>query len=97
MKTENLITVSDFCVYYNVEYTFIDYLQEAGLIQVTVVNQTDCIPLEEIQKLEKLARLHTQLEVNEPGIAVIDNLLQKMENLQQQVAMLRNRLKLYEG
>jgi chaperone modulatory protein CbpM len=67
MKTENLIAVNDFCVYHNVEYTFIDHLQEAGLIEVTVVNQTTCIPVDEIQKIERLARLHTQLDINESG------------------------------
>nr|WP_294944472.1 chaperone modulator CbpM [uncultured Mucilaginibacter sp.] len=97
MKTDNLITVTDFCVYHNVKYTFIDHLQEAGLIEVTVVNQTTCIPMDEIQKIERLARLHTQLEINEPGILVIDGLLDKVESLQQEIAILRSRLKLYEG
>jgi chaperone modulatory protein CbpM len=72
-------------------------LQEAGLIEVTVVNQTTCIPMDEIQKIERLARLHTQLDINEPGILVIDGLLDKVEGLQQEIAILRNRLRLYEG
>jgi chaperone modulatory protein CbpM len=97
MKTDNLIPVTDFCVYHKVEYTFIDHLQEAGLIEVTVVNQTTCIPMDEIQKIERLARLHTQLDINEPGILVIDGLLDKVEGLQQEIAILRNRLRLYEG
>jgi chaperone modulatory protein CbpM len=96
MKTENLITVTDFCVYHNVEYTFIDHLQEAGLIEVTVVNKTTCIPVDEIRKIERLARLHTQLDINEPGILVIDGLLDKVENMQQEIAALRSRLRLYE-
>ena len=97
MKTDNLITVTDFCVYHNVEYTFIDHLQEAGLIEVTIVNKTTCIPVAEIQKIERLARLHTQLDINEPGILVIDGLLDKVENMQQEIAALRSRLRLYEG
>lgn len=96
MKTENLITVSDFCVYHNVEFTFIDRLQEAGLIEVRVVDQTTCIPMDGIQKVERLARLHTQLDVNEPGIAVIDNLLNKLQIMEQEVAVLRSRLRIYE-
>jgi chaperone modulatory protein CbpM len=96
MRMENLIPVSDFCVYHNVKYTFIDHLQEAGLIEVTIVNQTTCIPTNEIQKLERLARLHTQLKINEPGVIAIDGLLQKVENMQHELAVLRNRLRLYE-
>ncbi|MEO7213568.1 chaperone modulator CbpM [Mucilaginibacter sp.] len=97
MKTENLITVTDFCLYHNVEYDFIDHLQEAGLIEVTIINQTTCIPVDEIRKAERLARLHTQLDINEPGILVIDSLLDKVENMQQELAVLRSRLRLYEG
>jgi chaperone modulatory protein CbpM len=97
MRTENLITVNDFCVYHNVEYTFIDYLADAGLVKVTTVNKTNCIPLDEIQKLERLVRLHTQLEINEPGLATINNLLQKLEDMEHEMSVLRNKLKVYEG
>lgn len=97
MRTENLITVNDFCVYHNVEYTFIDYLADAGLVKVTTVNKTSCIPLDEIQKLERLVRLHNELEINEPGLATINNLLQKIEDMQQEMSVLKSRLSIYEG
>jgi chaperone modulatory protein CbpM len=97
MRTDNVITVNDFCVYHNVEYTFVDYLAEAGLVKVTTVNKTNCIPIEEIQKLEQLVRLHNQLEINEPGLATINNLLQKIEDMQQEMSVLRSRLRVYEG
>lgn len=96
MRTENLITVNDFCVYHNVACTFIDHLQEAGLIEVTVINQTTCIPVDEIIKIERLARLHNQLDINEPGLIAIDSLLEKVENMRQEMAVLRSRLSLYE-
>ncbi|MGY4537719.1 chaperone modulatory protein CbpM [Mucilaginibacter sp. UYNi724] len=96
MRTENLITVNDFCVYHNVEYTFVDYLADAGLIKVTTVNKTNCIPLDEIQHLEQLVRLHNELEINEPGIATINNLLQKMEDMEEEMNVLRSKLRLYE-
>jgi chaperone modulatory protein CbpM len=94
---ENLITVNDFCVYHNVEYTFIDYLADAGLVKVATVNKTSCIPLDEIQKLERLVRLHNELEINEPGLATINNLLQKIEDMQQEMSVLKSRLSIYEG
>jgi chaperone modulatory protein CbpM len=96
MRTENLITVNDFCVYHNVEYTFVNYLQEAGLVEVAVVDDTTFIPIDEIQKLEKLARLHTELDINVPGVAAINNLLQQLEDMQQEMSNLRSRLRLYE-
>ncbi|GGH02792.1 chaperone modulator CbpM [Mucilaginibacter phyllosphaerae] len=97
MRTENLITVNDFCVYHNVAYHFVDYLAEAGLVKVTQVNKTSCIPVDEIQKLERLVRLHNDLEINEPGVATINNLLQRLEDMQQEMNVLRSRLRLYES
>ena len=97
MRFENVITVNDFSVYHNVEYTFVDYLAEAGLVNVSTVNKTNCIPIEEIQKLERLVRLHNQLQINEPGLATINNLLRKIEDMQQEMSILRSRLHIYEG
>lgn len=96
MRTENLITVNDFCVYHHVEYTFVNYLQEAGLVEVKVIDNNTFIPIDEIQKLEKLARLHTELDINVPGVAAINNLLQQLDDMRQEVSSLRNRLRLYE-
>ena len=97
MRTENVITVDDFCVYHNIGYTFVDYLADAGLVKVTTVNKTNCIAIDEIQKLERLVRLHNELEINGPGIATINNLLQRLADMQQEISGLRSRLQLYEG
>ena len=96
MATENLIAANDFCVYYNVEYTFINSLQEAGLVQITTINQTTYIPETELQKLERMITLHHDLEINIAGIEAITHLLDRVEQMQDDVRSLRNRLRLYE-
>lgn len=96
MKTESLITVDDFCVYHNIQYTFIDSLADEGLITIVRVDQLNCIPVDEIQKLERLVRLHNELEINEPGVITINNLLQKIDDMTQEMSELRLRLRLYE-
>jgi hypothetical protein len=96
MTTENLIAANDFCVYYNVEYTFINSLQEAGLVQITTVNKTTYIPETELQKLERMIHLHHDLEINVAGIEAITHLLDRVEQMQQNMLGLRNRLRLYE-
>jgi chaperone modulatory protein CbpM len=96
MATKNLIPANDFCVYYNVEYTFITSLQEAGLVHVTVVNETTYIPETELQKLEKIIHLHHDLEINIAGIEAITHLLERVEQMQDDMRGLRNRLRLYE-
>ncbi|WP_183565010.1 chaperone modulator CbpM [Mucilaginibacter sp. SP1R1] len=96
MKTANLITASDFCLYHNVEHNFINLLQEAGLVEVSIINQTIFIPEKELQKLEKLTNLH-QLDINVAGIEAITHLLNQVEKIQEDMRSLRNRLRLYEN
>ena len=97
MSEASLITASEFCTYHNVEYTFIHSLHDAGLVEVTEVNQTAYIPETELQKLERMIRLHNELEINIAGIEAITHLLQRVEYIQQEMLSLKNRLRLYEG
>ena len=93
MTELNLITTSDICRYHEVEYTFISSLEEAGLIELRVVDQTTYIPDSELQKLEKMIRMHHELEINIAGIEAIGHLLQRIEQMQEEMRQLRNRLR----
>lgn len=96
MAGKGLIAAQEFCTYHHVEYTFINSLSEAGLIEVQVIDQGTYIPETELQKLERMARLHTELEINLAGIEAITHLLQRMESIQEETRSLRNRLRRYE-
>lgn len=96
MTTTELIATDDFCIYHQVEQTFITDLQDAGLVQITIVNQKRFIPHDELQQLEKLTRMHRELDINVPGIASIVHLLERMDNLQHEMNALRNQLRRYE-
>jgi len=96
MRTDNLIAAKQFCIYHEVEHTFITELQQAGLVEVTVVDQDYYIPESELQKLEKLTRLHNELEINTAGIEAISYLLQRLEDIQEEMRQLRNKLNAYE-
>ncbi len=96
MRTENLIAAKQFCIYHEVEDTFITELQQAGLVEVTVVDQDYYIPESELQKLERLTRLHNELEINTAGIEAISHLLQRLEDIQEEMRQLRNKLNAYE-
>jgi chaperone modulatory protein CbpM len=89
---ENLIATTDICTYHEVEYTFISSLGEAGLVELTVVNETTYIPETELQKLERMIRMHHELEINVAGIEAITHLLERVEQLQEELRVLRNRL-----
>lgn len=94
--TKGLITADDFCSYHQVEYAFIHSLNDAGLVEITVVDEIEYIPETELQKLEKMVRLYTELDINIAGIEAISHLLQRMNGIQEEMRMLRNRLRRYE-
>ena|SRR5579862_906151 len=94
--TKGLITADDFCTWHHVEYTFINSLNEAGLVELTVIEQTAYIPETQLQRLERMVRLHNELEINVAGIEAVDHLLQRIENIQEEIRVLRNRLRRYE-
>ncbi len=96
MRTDNLIAAKQFCIYHDVEYTFITELQDAGLLEVAVINKEYYIPLDELKKLEQLIRLHNELEINTAGIEAVSYLLQRLQDAQEEMRLLRNRLTAYE-
>lgn len=89
---ENLIATTEICIYHNVEYTFIQSLGEAGLVELQVIGHTTYIPETELQKLEKMIRMHDELEINIAGIEAISHLLQRIEQMQEDLRLLRNKL-----
>lgn len=92
----NLISASEFCVYHNIEFSFINTLKEFGLVETINLKQVDYIPKDQIGKLERMIRLHRELEINLEGIDTIDHLLDRVRHLQEEVIMLKNKLRLYE-
>ncbi|PKA84475.1 MerR-like DNA binding protein [Ulvibacter sp. MAR_2010_11] len=96
MKTTEYISISDLCTNYNIEISFITGLYEIGLLEWEEKNKTQFIHVERIDDVEKMIRIHRDLDVNPQGIDVIFHLLKKVENLQDEVRGLQGRLHLYE-
>tara|TARA_R110001583_G_scaffold17310_5_gene70160 strand:+ start:6642 stop:6938 length:297 start_codon:yes stop_codon:yes gene_type:complete len=97
MATQELILIDTLCTHYQVEVSFFDALDFMGLIEIQIFEQTKYIPQDKISDLEKMIRIHNELNVNIEGIDVAFNLLQKMEALQNELNILKNRLNIYES
>jgi hypothetical protein len=67
-----------------------------GLTRLAVVQQVIYIPSDELTELERIMRLHFDLEINLEGVEVITRLLQKLNDLNEEKRILQNRLLLYE-
>ena len=96
MRTSRLISADDFCTCHKVEYSFINSLEQMGLIEITTIKQNRFIDTQRLLDLEKFVRLHYELEINLEGIEAITHLLRKVKSLQQEINSLKNRLSLYE-
>lgn len=96
MQTEDLIAATDFCTHYKIEYSFINSLNEYGLITITTIHEDRYIPANELHRLEQFVRLHTDLDINLEGIEAISHLLQKIERMQNQITTLKNKLRMLE-
>ena len=97
MPTTHLIAANEFCIYHNIEPSFIYSLQQSGLIEITVVEEKPFVDESELPQLEKLVRLHGEMDINLEGIETITHLLQRMNDMQRQIVALKNRLSIYEN
>ncbi|MNJ94923.1 Chaperone modulatory protein CbpM [compost metagenome] len=96
MKTETLILVKQFCVSHDIDITFITALQNFGLIEIIVVEENQYLDPQQLKEVEKMIRLHYDLEVNLEGIDIITNLLKRIEYLQTELVTAQNKLKLLD-
>ena len=93
---EHLISTDDFCRHYKVEYSFITSLQQNGLIEIITINQHSFINHDHLKNVERLVRLHYDLDINLEGIEAITYLLNRVKNMQDEIVALKNRLSIYE-
>jgi hypothetical protein len=96
MKNQNLVPLEIFCQYSEIELTLVRDLEEYGLIEIVNHEERPCIVEEKLPELEKMIRLHQELEINFAGIDTIFHLMKKMENMQERMRQLEARLRLYE-
>lgn len=96
MNTENLIALEVFATHQGVETTFVHALYERGLIHITVVQEQHFLEPEQLSRVEQLARMHYDLDINLEGLEAISHLLDRMDEAQQEACILRQRLRLYE-
>lgn len=92
-----MISITSYCLKYNIEHSFIDSLEDGGLIEIVWVDNERFIPYSVLPQLERYTRWHYELDINPEGIETIQYLLYKIDLLKQEVADLRSRLKVYEG
>ncbi|MFD2938047.1 chaperone modulator CbpM [Spirosoma flavum] len=96
MQPNNLIPVSEFCVYHHIEITFVHSLEQRGLVETITIERSVYVQPEQLARLEKLVRLHQELAIHPDDLDVVTDLLDRVEGLQHQVTQLQNQLVFYK-
>ena len=96
METEQLIAMQVYCAKEGLEASFVEALFERGLIRITTIKEQRFVEPEHLPRIEKLARMHYDLQINLEGLEAISHMLERMENLQLEMRNLQQRLDIYE-
>ncbi|HEY0670073.1 MAG TPA: chaperone modulator CbpM [Sphingobacteriaceae bacterium] len=96
MENKSMVPVELLCTHYDIEFSFIHSLQEYGLVEVTTIQEVQYIREEQIDDIERIMRLYNDLDINIEGIDVVFHLLRRVNELQNELRAVKNRLSLYE-
>jgi hypothetical protein len=96
MQEEHWMTTGEFCKYYQVELSFVNSLEEFGLIEFNRVEEKNYIETDRLADLEKFIHMHYDLNINMEGIDAIHHILERMKSLRSEIESLKNRLGAYE-
>ena len=96
MQTEEMIPADEFCIHHKIELSFINSLNESGLLEIFSTEEKIFVPVNQLNRLESLVRLYYEMDINLEGIETITYLLQRMNDMQQQIVQLSNRLSMYD-
>ena len=96
MKKTQLIPIPNLCTHYQLEMSFFNGLNDYGLIEIVSVEKTYCIDQDKIADVEKMNRLHQELQLNFEGIDAVFNLLNKIDSLKSELIKTQNRLRRFE-
>ena len=91
-----LIIISEYCVRSQIEPEFIFNLQEAGLIELLEQDDEFYIETSQLRNLERYTRWHYELSINVEGIDVIQNLMNRIDEMQDEITRLKSMLKLID-
>ncbi|MDD2797304.1 MAG: chaperone modulator CbpM [Bacteroidales bacterium] len=93
MQQRNRIAITEFCLMNDIELSFVESLSQSGLIQINA----GYLDVEQLHKLETIVCFYYELDINLEGIETITHLLDRISIMQNEMRLLKNRIRLYES
>jgi uncharacterized protein (DUF305 family) len=76
--------------------SFLIDLNDFDLIEIRTIDHSQYVHKDDVAYIEKMIRMHHELDINMEGIDTVSNVLKKIEILQEELITTKNKLRLYE-
>ena len=96
MDSENFILIEHYCEQTQTPIDFINDLLEYGMIEIQLIENKTYVQSHFIIEIERIYRLRQDLGINMEGIDSLNHMLKKINRLERELKLLRNRLTIYE-
>lgn len=93
---KELIAINEYCINYDVEPSFIESLEDSGLIMLTSINDKKFLRIEQLQEMDRFIHFHYDLQINIEGIDAIRHLLDRINLMRQEIEQLKRLVNIYE-
>jgi chaperone modulatory protein CbpM len=92
----SVIKITEYCSYYKIEPDFVISLEGVGLIETLIISGERFIHETQLKDLERYVTWHYDMDINIEGIDALRNMLSNLEQLQSEVMLLKEKLRVYE-
>lgn len=93
---KEIIAISEYCINYNVDPSFVESLEESGLIILTNINDEKFISIEQLREMDSYVHLHYDLQINIEGIDAIRHLLNRINEMRDEIQRLKQLIQLQQ-
>lgn len=87
-------SITTFSDHYNIQISFVQELSDLGLIELGEKNGDQFVNEDQLPLLEHFIRLHQDFHINAAGIDVVEDLLGRINELQDKIRLLESKASL---
>jgi hypothetical protein len=94
--SSELYRLTEYCTVHQLDRTFVQSLEEEGLIMVVHREEDSFVEEEQLRQLEVFTRWHLDMGVNIQGIDAMHHLVDRLREISRELDAVKLKLRLYE-
>lgn len=96
MHSGKFISIKSICEIHKVEEAFVYTLYEYDILELKRDREEMLLHVDALPLLEKMVRLHKELNINPEGLQAVHLLLQRVQGLQEELLVIKRRLDAFD-